>query len=71
MALLFLFAGISCIRRPARLAQWMADAIKRASPDNAAQMAWVQGPGMVFFIRLMGFLALLNAVALFYIASRS
>lgn len=71
MALLFLFAGIVCLRRPAHLAQWMADAIQRASPGNAAQYAWVRGQGMLFFIRVLGFLALLNALALFYIAGRS
>jgi len=71
MALAFLLAGILCVRRPEHIAQWMADAVRRVSPGNTAATNWLRGRGVIFFIRLMGFLALLNAVMLFYVAGRA
>ena len=64
MAFIYFLAGIVCINRSARLAEWMGNALKRATGDAAPP--WLKGRGVIFFIRLIGFLALLNAVALFY-----
>ena len=66
MALIYFLAGVLCIQRPARLIEWMTNAFKRGT--SGAEPQWLQGKGVIFFIRLIGFLALLNAAALFYTA---
>lgn len=71
MALLFFIAGVYCVQRPARIAQRLVEAVKHASPGNAALSAWVETRGMVWSIRLLGLFALLNAVTLFYVAGHS
>lgn len=71
MALAFLLAGILCVRRPEPIAQWMAEAVRRASPGNSVAANWLRGRGVIVFIRLLGLLALLNAVTLFYIAGHA
>lgn len=71
MALAFLLAGILCVRRPEPIALWIAEAVRRASPGNAAAANWLRGRGVIVLIRLLGLLALLNAVTLFYISSQT
>ncbi len=66
MALMFLLAGILCINRPTLIVKWIAAMLK--SGGFPGEPAWLQGRGIVFFIRLMGFLALINAVMYFYLA---
>lgn len=66
MAFVYFFAGIICIHRPAHLVAWIGNALKRTTNTNEPQ--WLKGRGIIFFIRLIGFLALLNAVMLFYTA---
>jgi hypothetical protein len=66
MALMYLMAGIVCINRPALIVKWLAAMLKSAGIPK--QPAWLQARGLVFFIRLMGFLALINAVMYFYLA---
>jgi hypothetical protein len=66
MALMYLMAGIVCINRPALIVKWLAAMLKSAGIPK--QPAWLQGRGVVFFIRLMGFLSLINAVMYFYLA---
>ena len=70
MALAFMKAGILSVRRPAPIPQWKAAAERRVSPGNAAAANWLRGRGEIIFIRLMGYLALLNAVMLIYVAGR-
>ena len=64
MALIYFLAGITCIQRPARLVEWMGKTLKRGT--TGAEPQWLHGRGVIFFIRLIGFFALLNAVMLFY-----
>ena len=66
MALIYLIAGVTCIHRPERLTKWMANALKRTEDGKILQ--WIRGRGILFFIRLIGFLAMLNSVMLFYTA---
>ena len=66
LALMYLLAGIACINRPALIVKWVAALLKSAGIPN--EPAWLQGRGVVFFIRLMGFLALINAVMYLYLA---
>lgn len=68
MAFLFLLAGIFCINRPTRIAAWIANALKNAGNPN--EPAWLKGRGILFFIRLIGFLALINAVMYLYLAQQ-
>jgi hypothetical protein len=66
MALLYLAAGIWCVNRPGRIVEWMGKALKRAG--NFKEPEWLKGRSLPFFIRLIGILALINAVMLFYTA---
>jgi hypothetical protein len=63
MGLLFLIIGIFCIQRPRLIADRIASLFKGGGSEPPA---WLLGRGMVFFIRLIGFLALVNAVMYFY-----
>lgn len=65
MALIYLVAGVVCIQRPALPLRWIANALKRAGDKEPRQL---QGRGLILFVRLIGFFALLNAVTLFYSA---
>ena len=66
MALIYFLAGIICIQRPAQLLTWLGNALQRTT--KAATPAWIKGRSALFIVRLIGFLALLNAVMLFYTA---
>ena len=66
MALIYFLAGVVCIHRPAHLLRWIGGALKRSG--NGKDPEWLKGRGIIFFIRLIGFFALLNAVMLFYTA---
>ena len=66
IAALYFLAGVICIQRPAHLIEWLSKALKLGTETK--RPAWLQGRGIILFIRLMGFLALLNAVVLFYTA---
>jgi hypothetical protein len=68
-ALIYLLAGILCINRPSRIVQWIGKALKRSG--NFKEPEWLKGRGILFFIRLIGFLAFVNAVTLFYTAKYS
>ena len=69
MALMFLLAGILCINRPILIVKWIAAILKSAGNPN--EPAWLNSRGVLFFIRLMGFLALINATMYFYLAQNS
>ena len=66
MALLYFIAGVFCIHRAARLVEWAGNALQRTRGDKRPQ--WLQGRGIIVFIRLIGFVAMFNAIALFYSA---
>lgn len=63
MALLFLIIGVSLIQRPQIVAGWIARLFKGGNAP-----AWLYGPAVLWFIRVMGLLALVNAAMYFYIA---
>jgi len=64
MALIYFLAGIICIQRPVQLLAWLGNALQRTTKAEAP--AWLKGRSALFIVRLIGFLALLNAVMLFY-----
>jgi len=64
MALIYFLAGIICIHRPVQLLAWLGNALQRTTKAEAP--AWLKGRSALFIVRLIGFLALLNAVMLFY-----
>ena len=66
MALIYLAAGILCINRPGRIVESIGTALKRAGNFN--EPAWLKARGIIVFIRLIGVMALINAVMLFYTA---
>ena len=66
MAIVFLLAGIFCINRPTVIVKWVAALLKSAG--NPEEPAWLKSRGVLFFIRLLGFLALINATMYFYLA---
>jgi hypothetical protein len=65
LALLFLIIGVFLIQRPRIAAGWIGVLFRRGGGEAPA---WVRSGGMIFFIRLMGFLALVNATMYFYLA---
>ncbi len=60
MAFFFLVAGIVCIQRPRRLLAWLLAYFSRAGLFQEGPPSWTQGPGILLFIRILGFLSLLN-----------
>ena len=64
MALMYFLAGIICIQRSAQLLTWVGNALQRSTKAEAP--AWLRWRSVLFIVRLIGFLALLNAVMLFY-----
>lgn len=64
MALIYFLAGIICIQRPAQLLALLGNALQRTTKSEAP--AWLEGRAVLFIVRLIGFLALLNGVMLFY-----
>jgi len=70
IALIFLVVGIICVNRPARIVQWISDAMRRAGHGEIKGPGWLQARSVIILIRLVGILALLNAVTLIYIASQ-
>ena len=66
LAILFLATGIFCINRPNVLVGWIATLLKGAG--NKESPPWLGGSAIRFFIRLLGFLALINATMYFYLA---
>ncbi len=64
MALIYFLAGIICIQRSAQLLTWLGNAMQRTTKTEPP--AWLKGRAVLYIVRLIGFLALLNAVTLFY-----
>ncbi len=60
MAFFFLVAGIVCIQRPRQLLAWMFAYFTRAGLFQDGPPPWAQGSGIILFIRILGFLSLLN-----------
>ena len=71
MAIAFFVAGALCIQRPERIAQWLAATLRGVAGEAAADAAWLRSGGVAWFIRLVGVLALINAVALLYTFDRA
>ena len=66
IALIYFIAGVICVQRPARLVEWLGKAVSRTT--DGGRPSWLQGRGVIYFIRFIGALALLNAVTLFFSA---
>jgi len=66
LGLLFLIAGVFCIQRPRLIAGWIAQLFSRGGQSQAP--AWFAWRRVIWFIRIMGFLALVNATIYFYLA---
>lgn len=64
VAILYFLAGFICIQYPARLIEWITGMFKKTTA--AETPGWLKGRGIIFFVRLVGILALVNAVTLFY-----
>ncbi len=60
MAIFFLIAGIVCINKPKQLLQWVVKFFMNAEDSQGEAPAWTQGYGIILFIRILGFLSLLN-----------
>ncbi|HFD92828.1 MAG TPA: hypothetical protein ENJ22_06020 [Gammaproteobacteria bacterium] len=60
MAFFFLLAGIVCIQRPRQLLAWLLAYFTRAGLLQEGPPGWAQGSGIILFIRILGFLSLLN-----------
>lgn len=64
-AIAYLIAGALCMQRPERIAGWLGRSLGAVAGPGAAEAEWLRGRGMRIAIRLVGVLALLNAVMLF------
>lgn len=71
LAIAFFVTGAVCIQRPGHVARWLADTMRGVAGAEAAGAAWLRGRGMILFIRLVGVLALLNAVMLLATLNRA
>jgi hypothetical protein len=69
LVLLYLVAGSACLTRPALIVKWIATLLKSAG--SSGKPAWLQGRGVVLIIRLIGFLALINAVTYLYLGQNT
>jgi len=71
MAIFFLVAGVLCINRPKQIINWSIAFFSQVSTDMPDMSRWTQSSGVIFFIRLLGFLALINASMQIYLLSYS
>jgi len=69
MAIVFFVAGGICLTKPSRIIDWLNDIASRMRGKDAPSHDAAKNPGLVFFIRVVGFLALINAVMLLFVAS--
>jgi hypothetical protein len=68
-AIAFFVIGGICLTKPERLVDWMKEKASRARGAKDMRPDSLKNPGLLLFIRVIGFLALINAVMMFYIAS--
>lgn len=66
MALFFLWVGVLCLHRPDRVQQWLVGFYKSNRPEHEAP-AWLEGKGIALFIRVIGFLCLVNFITQVYL----
>ena len=62
-------AGGVCLTRPRRIVEWIIEKAARARGKDAPVSDAADNPGLLLFIRVIGFLSLINGVMMLYIAS--
>lgn len=63
MACTFLAAGILCIQWPGRVVRWLGAILGENPGEGSADRRWRR---LVWFVRFLGALALVNATMLFH-----
>lgn len=64
IAIAYLAAGILCLQRPDRIAAWVSRTLGAVAGSGAEGADWLRSRGTRIAIRLVGVLALINAVML-------
>ena len=66
MAVMFLWAGVVCIHRPQRVQQWLVGFYMQNKPNSTAP-GWMQSCTLVYFIRVVGLLCMVNFISQLYL----
>ena len=69
LTILFFVAGGICLTKPKRLVEWMTMLASRMQGKDATSFRAMENQGLLLFIRVIGILALVNAVMLLFITS--
>lgn len=69
LAIMFFVAGGICLTRPRRLVEWMTSLAARMQGKDAASFKATENQGLLLFVRVIGFLALINAVMMMFVSS--
>jgi hypothetical protein len=69
LTILFFVAGGICLTKPKRLVEWMTMLAARMQGKDATSFRAMENQGLLLFIRVIGILALVNAVMLLFITS--
>jgi len=62
-------AGGVCLTKPRRIVEWIINKMARARGTDASPSDAANNPGLLLFIRVIGFLSLINGVMMLFIAS--
>lgn len=69
MAVFFLLAGVVCLHRPRQVVHFIVGFFARASGNADLVSAWGQSGALVFLVRLLGVLSLINFILQMYLLS--
>jgi len=69
LAIVFFVAGGICLTRPKYLVEWMTTLAARMQGKDASSFKSLETQGLLLFIRIIGFLALINAVTMLFVTS--
>ena len=69
LTIAFFVAGGICLTRPKRLVEWMTKLAARMQGKDASSFKFTENQGLLLFVRIIGFLALINAVTLLFVSS--
>lgn len=69
MAIAFFVAGGVCLTQPRRVVGWLIAKVAKARGKNAPSLEALQNPGLLMFVRIIGFLALINGVMMLFVVS--
>jgi hypothetical protein len=69
LAIVFFVAGGICLTRAKGIMDWMIAKAAKARGQDIPSLEAFKNPGLLLFIRVIGFLALINGLMLLFVSS--